>query len=501
MAAIYYRRMPDIASGSSRVLVFGRRFLAAVFWVCAWGPLHAEVPTGRAIESRLASRSISATVASPAAERLFIGGHDGFVEVVSTSTGAVQGRWDIGSPITHIAIDRLAKYVVLATKERDVSIHSAETGEVLLNWKHGQAVTSVSVSGDGRVFASSSRDNTVSIRDMSQWPPSETSFRLPSIARAISLDEKGATILLGLNNGAAELRDLRSRETILSWSHDRMVTSVSFSPDGEHVISASADHKLKITNKKSRSTVVAYEGSRPIQDLKFLSQGRQILIASADEAILLDILRQERIQRWRVSGWVRALASIDNDDSFVLLADDGTYLLSLRSESGGLRRLQQDGDGDRLSGGSTFGAASTAVLPFDRSRHDNVSISVATTRPDDVGLFSIEIRSKEPLSEIHVNGQPRELSSPNFYSGEFYAQLGRQVFDLSITDRSGRSIERTLIIDRDVDHPKPSKERLDPTRLGVSKPRDAVAVIIGIEKYKSVGKASFADRDAKVFYD
>jgi uncharacterized caspase-like protein len=42
---------------------------------------------------------------------------------------------------------------------------------------------------------------------------------------------------------------------------------------------------------------------------------------------------------------------------------------------------------------------------------------------------------------------------------------------------------------------------LNPTLITAAKPRDAVAIIIGIEKYKSAPDADFANRDARFFYD
>jgi hypothetical protein len=42
---------------------------------------------------------------------------------------------------------------------------------------------------------------------------------------------------------------------------------------------------------------------------------------------------------------------------------------------------------------------------------------------------------------------------------------------------------------------------LDPTLITAVKPRDAVAIIIGIEKYRRVPDADFANNDASAFYD
>ena len=154
---------------------------------------------------------------------------------------------------------------------------------------HKNHVLSVAYSIDGKQIASSSRDGTVRVWDVStgesrmlhphstwnQWIHSvafspdgtklvsnTTLFNLSTHTRslirltfgstekvyslAISLD--GRFVALGSSNGTCQIWDESNQTIIQLLGHTNTVTSVAFFPDGKHIMSASEDGTMRVWN-------------------------------------------------------------------------------------------------------------------------------------------------------------------------------------------------------------------------------------------------------------
>jgi hypothetical protein len=79
--------------------------------------------------------------------------------------------------------------------------------------------------------------------------------------------------------------------------------------------------------------------------------------------------------------------------------------------------------------------------------------------------------------------------------------VGDNRFEVVAVDRSGNTQRQTVTVSRALEEVVARSQRLNPIRILESNPRDAVAIIIGIEKYRRVPTADFANKDASVFYD
>jgi hypothetical protein len=82
-----------------------------------------------------------------------------------------------------------------------------------------------------------------------------------------------------------------------------------------------------------------------------------------------------------------------------------------------------------------------------------------------------------------------------------FAQVGDNRFEVVAVDRSGNTQRQTISVVRQPTDNVARFAALNPVSLKARPPRDAVAIIIGIQDYRRVSKADFANNDARLFYD
>lgn len=88
------------------------------------------------------------------------------------------------------------------------------------------------------------------------------------------------------------------------------------------------------------------------------------------------------------------------------------------------------------------------------------------------------------------------------YSIKKIIRIGQETkFTINAIDINGNSDSKIISVMRQVVDTKPVFEKLNAANVKQQPDRDAIAIIIGIEKYKRVAKADFANADAQDFYD
>jgi Skp family chaperone for outer membrane proteins len=131
----------------------------------------------------------------------------------------------------------------------------------------------------------------------------------------------------------------------------------------------------------------------------------------------------------------------------------------------------------------------------------SLGLSVSPSQPDANGVVTFTITTNSDTASLKINGDEEGGRSDGRYSVHRFAQVGENRFEVVATDRLGNTQRQTVAVRRDVEEVAARIQPLNPTAIQEVRPRDAVAIIIGIEKYRSVGSAAFADKDARLFYD
>ena len=133
---------------------------------------------------------------------------------------------------------------------------------------------------------------------------------------------------------------------------------------------------------------------------------------------------------------------------------------------------------------------------------NRISITASSTQPDSSGVVTINIQTNTDTSSLKINGEELGGKVDGSYSVKRVARVGQETkFILAATDVYGNTDSKTITVFRQPADSKAVFGQLNAANVKQQPARDAVAIIIGIEKYKRVAKADFANADAQVFYD
>jgi hypothetical protein len=131
-----------------------------------------------------------------------------------------------------------------------------------------------------------------------------------------------------------------------------------------------------------------------------------------------------------------------------------------------------------------------------------MSITAISTQPDSSGVVTINIQTNTDTSSLKINGEELGGKVDGNYLVKRVARVGQDTkFTISGVDVNGNTDSKTITVVRQAVDSKAVFGQLNAANVKQQPAKDAVAIIIGIEKYKRVVKADFANADAQVFYD
>ena len=131
-----------------------------------------------------------------------------------------------------------------------------------------------------------------------------------------------------------------------------------------------------------------------------------------------------------------------------------------------------------------------------------ISITASATQPDSSGVVTITVQTNTDTSSLKINGEELGGKPDGSYSVKRVARVGQETkFTIAGIDVNGNTDSKTITVTRQAVDSKAVFAQLNAANVKQQPVRDAVAIIIGIEKYKRVGKADYANVDAQDFYD
>ena len=117
--------------------------------------------------------------------------------------------------------------------------------------------------------------------------------------------------------------------------------------------------------------------------------------------------------------------------------------------------------------------------------------------------LSGDIKDDSKIAKVTINGKEVAIKNDGFnqFVVPEYIQLGRNEFNIVSIDVFGNKSSKKIVFNREKAVSKNKDKRLaPPTTVRRSSP-NAVALIIGVDKYESIASAPWAESDASVFYD
>ena len=151
---------------------------------------------------------------------------------------------------------------------------------------------------------------------------------------------------------------------------------------------------------------------------------------------------------------------------------------------------------------SNTGELKSNNLNDQAKQASRISITASATQPDASGVVTINIKTNTDTSSLKINGEELGGKADGSYSVKRVARVGQETnFILAATDVYGNTDTKSITVTRQAVDSKVVFGQLNAANVKQQPARDAVAIIIGIEKYKRVAKADFANADAQDFYD
>ena len=133
---------------------------------------------------------------------------------------------------------------------------------------------------------------------------------------------------------------------------------------------------------------------------------------------------------------------------------------------------------------------------------NGVLIIASATQPDSNGLVTVNIQTNTDTSSLKINGEELGGKAGGSYIVKKIVRVGQETkFTIAAIDVKGNTDTKTITVTRQAVDSKAVFVQLNAANVKQQPSRDAVAIIIGIEKYKRVAMADYANADAQDFYD
>ena len=131
-----------------------------------------------------------------------------------------------------------------------------------------------------------------------------------------------------------------------------------------------------------------------------------------------------------------------------------------------------------------------------------LSIQATATKPDVAGDFVINIQTSADTASLTIDDEEQGANKTGVYTVRRVARVGAtNIITISAKDIYGNTDAKTISVARQAVDSRPAFARLTPEKIKPQPSRDAVAIIIGIQNYKLIPKAEYANQDAQDFYD
>jgi hypothetical protein len=130
-----------------------------------------------------------------------------------------------------------------------------------------------------------------------------------------------------------------------------------------------------------------------------------------------------------------------------------------------------------------------------------ITLTASASQPDANGVVTLAITTNSDTASLRVNGDEVGSRADGRYSVQRFAQIGNNNFEVIATDRFGNTQRKTISVSRLAADNTVRFASLNPIAVRPRPANNAVAIIIGIQDYRRVPKAEFANNDARMFYD
>ena len=235
-------------------------------------------------------RVISQVVFSPDGSQIVVAGWAGVPALYDAATGkflSSYGEPDHG-PVTAATFSPDGQYLAAGYESGYLSVWDLSTGEQVIE---GEAppVTSLAFHPEGGQLLFSDEGSGLTLMDVPDGEVVWSIFRsLDEVTNRVTFSPDGQWYVTAGANGAVWFAGVNDTESFSLEGHSSPATSVSISPDGELLVSASADYTLRVWDIADRQDQLSLMGhTGPVNDAAFSPDGRRVASVSDDGTVRL----------------------------------------------------------------------------------------------------------------------------------------------------------------------------------------------------------------------
>jgi branched-chain amino acid transport system substrate-binding protein len=266
----------QIAVNQQKRWLFGGRWdSGASLWNAATGAEVVRLPTARAL----------GTAISPDGSRLATGGLDNAVRVWDASTRQVV--WTSSQHLNHVvalAFSPDGAHLASASMDATARIWDGATGTPLLVLPSDEPLTSVAYGPDGTLLATAGRgsSNAVRLWNASSGEPVRTLTGHQDAVWSVSFSPDGQRLVSASRDGTARIWSAQDGQLLTTLQPNAgALVSAAFSPDGQRLATAAQVGSVQLWDVATGRLVVKLIGpgnGERIDSLVFTPDGRQLVV-------------------------------------------------------------------------------------------------------------------------------------------------------------------------------------------------------------------------------
>lgn len=213
--------------------------------------------------------------------------------------------------------------------------------------------------------------NVHSGKNLGYWQVKDTKIR------DIALSPTAERLAVALNDGRVLLKDINKNSHLYLEHHSSTVNRISFSPNGQFLLSAGQDHRLVVYHMEQRKKVVSLTLTSPIQFAQFLSPSE--FVAASKEQIMHYQITNNQLVPLVLETHSEALFFTDirqsNDKKWIAASAANRKVLLWRSKDGKLIQSWSVGAKNKRY----FDGATVNSLAFTQQNKQQVLVTSSTT--------------------------------------------------------------------------------------------------------------------------
>ncbi|MBA3481847.1 MAG: WD40 repeat domain-containing protein [Pirellulales bacterium] len=272
--------------------------LASGSWggiVRLWDAEAGGKPLGRFPESRKARQPVGAMAFSEDGRRLATASYGRRVEIWDTVKGKLLHTLQHSGLVFCVALSRDGQRLASAGEDQTVRIWDTESGREVLGLRgHTGACGSVAFSPDGRRLASVSLDGTIRVWDATPLEGHEGQEALTFNKHgdeiwSLAVSPDGRRVVSAGFNGLAKVWDAKSSRMNADFKgHRQVVFCVAWQPNGRQIASTGRDGMLfsvKVWDAQTGREAYTIPGGQEFFAVAFSPDGQRLVTGSADRTV------------------------------------------------------------------------------------------------------------------------------------------------------------------------------------------------------------------------